>query len=718
MDSIADDYFSTRWFVNEYFKCTGNKVEGVKELAKLAQENFIAQGLFKTFGNNLADFLQSFLNDFKAEVLLIGGNVTKAKDLFLPALEKKLKSQNLTINIVFSKNDEKAAIVGAASFLISANAKLSPISLWRKTEQFILPKNKPETSPGIYDIYPALPLPPDKIKSGFSQLALTIANEKKVIIDGYVGVFWEQFISGLASELRGQNRNVRFYDVRSALNTEAEILEITKIAMGEKKSIFGKRYPGKLKDFFDPEKLALIKPELTEGTSIIYGCGSSLTNWDGLLIYVDVPKNEIQFRSRAGSISNLGLKNPLPPKEMYKRFYFVDWIVLNSHKEKIVHDIDILVDEQSFDEITFISGKEFRSSLKKMSETCFRVKPWFEPGPWGGTWIKNTIQGLAQNVPNYAWSFELIVPENGLLLESSGKLLELSFDFLMYAEAEKVLGDAYEVFKIEFPIRFDFLDTFHGGNLSVQCHPRPDYIKTQFGETFTQDETYYILDAKENSEVYLGFQDNINGEEFRQKLEASFEKNEEIDIPKYVQVHPSKKHDLFLIPNGTIHASGKNNLVLEISSTPYIFTFKMYDWLRLDLDGKPRPINIDHAFKNLYFSRKGEKVKEELISQPRLIEEKNGYRIFHLPTHKEHFYDVHRIEFEREVEIETHGKCHVCMLVEGESIILETAQCSEVRFNYAETFVVPAAAEKYKLINQGRSPVKIVKAFIKDNIRI
>ncbi len=533
-----------------------------------------------------------------------------------------------------------------------------------------------------------------------------------------MGVFWDHFVSELGRELTLLNKTVRFYAVSSALKPEAEILEISEIAMGDKGSIFGKKYPGQLEDFFDPKKLELINPDKAEGINIIYGYGASLTNWDGHLIYVDVPKNEIQFRSRAGSISNLGLDKPLPPKEMYKRFYFIDWIVLNRHKEKIVQDIDILVDEQRYEDITFIDGNEFRDSLAKMSESYFRVRPWFEPGPWGGSWIKKNIKGLADDVPNYAWSFELIVPENGLMLESSGNLLEFSFDFLMYAEAEKSLGDAYPVFKNEFPIRFDFLDTFDGGNLSVQCHPRPEYIKKHFGETFTQDETYYILDAKKGSEVYLGFQDDINPDKFKKELEASFTDKKEINIPEFVQVIPSKKHDLFLIPGGTIHASGKHNLVLEISSTPYIFTFKMYDWLRLDLEGKPRPINIEHAFNNLYFDRKGEIVKNELISIPKLIEEKGGSKVFHLPTHQEHFYDVHRIEFENEIEIETCGKCHICMLVEGESIILETDKNKNTRFNYAETFVIPAAAGKYKLINDGGGLAKVVKAFVKDNIKI
>ena len=304
------------------------------------------------------------------------------------------------------------------------------------------------------------------------------------------------------------------------------------------------------------------------------------------------------------------------------------------------------------------------------------------------------------------------------MLESDGRLLEISFDFLMFHDHAAVLGESAERFGYEFPIRFDFLDTFDGGNLSIQCHPRPEYIRAHFGENFTQDETYYILDCKPGARVYLGFRDGEDPMVFRAELERSLREVVAIDVDRFVNSVPSHKHDLLLIPNGTIHGSGKDNLVLEISATPYIFTFKMYDWMRLDLDGRPRPLNIERAFENLYFDRRGERVERELIARPRVVCSGEGWRLVHLPTHSEQFYDVHRFDFFHQVEASTDGSCHVMNLVEGSSVIVETANGLRQRFNYAETFVVPAAAGRYRLINEGQGMARVVKAFVKDHHRV
>lgn len=706
----ADDYFSTRWILNEYWQTKGKEISSVKDLVSTEPE--IASVIFQRFGYNLGSFVLPWLKKFDCDELVIGGNIARANELFATSLKKQLEQLNNHVNIIFCDDTEDCILTGAAINGDKENNTREDNTINRNSTQPLLPV----TSVGIdnlsYNISPSFHSECGVYK-GFDTLAEKISNEKIIIIDGYGGVLWETFREQLHEALLTKKKNIFWYDINSCLKSAAEIENIIEENLNGDDPVFGKKYKGDLTDFFDTQKLKLLKPDTNVDISVVYGTGAALSNWKGLLIYADVPKNEIQYRMRAGSINNWGCKELFSQKQMYKRFYFVDWPVLNKHKEQLLNKIDCIVDEQRINEITWMSGNDFRNTLNKMLHHPFRARPWFEAGIWGGNWMKKHITGLNKEEINYAWSFELITPENGIVIEGNKNLLEVSFDFLLFFDNKKLLGKASLRFGTEFPIRFDFLDTYSGGNLSVQCHPRTDYIKEKFGENFTQDETYYILDCEPDAKVYLGFQHDIDPAQFKQALNDAQDKKMEIPIEKYVQVHQTHKHDLFLIPNGTVHASGKNNMVLEISSTPYIFTFKMYDWLRLDLDGQARPINIEHAFSNLYFDRKGNFVQQKLISHPVIEQEWKGGRKMKLPTHEEHFYSVDRYEFMGNVQINTHNQCHLCMLVEGERIEVTVNKQTTV-FNYAETFVIPASVENYSVHYSGNAMAFLVVAYVKD----
>lgn len=581
----------------------------------------------------------------------------------------------------------------------------------RNTQQYELPVKKENRSNG-YDIYPTHNIGAGLIFEGYESLARELANSSHVKIDGYVGVLFEDLKQQLDSAFEKIDIRPKWVNVKDAMFPEEEINDKVGPFLGGDDPVFGKLTCLELIDFFNSDQLKTLASENTVEPIIFYGVGASLIPVDGVNVYFEISKNEIQFRSRAGSVLNLGSSKPADPKVMYKRFYFVDWVVLNKHKKRVKNEIDLLVDGQRSQNITWIKGNEWRKTLAKIVEEPIRVRPWFEPGAWGGTWIKDKIEGLEQDVVNYAWSFELIVPENGVIIESSGLMLEYSFDFLMFMAGQKILGTDYEEYGFEFPIRFDFLDTFDGGNLSIQCHPQLDYMKKNFGENITQEETYYILDCQNDAKVYLGFQEGVTPAAFQEALENSQKNKETIKIEEYVQVFDAQKHGLYLIPPGTIHGSGTDNLVLEISSTPYIYTFKMYDWLRLDLDGNPRPLNIERGMDNLDFERSGASVKDELISKPYLLDQTENWESYHLPTHEKHLYDVHRYVVNSEVTINTEGKAHVLSLVEGGQIRVTTKNNSMI-FKYAETFVIPAAANQYVIENLSQTPVLVVKAFIK-----
>jgi mannose-6-phosphate isomerase class I len=591
------------------------------------------------------------------------------------------------------------------------NAATIPV---RKTSQYLMPaKIELPKSDKEYNIYPFYSLGEGQIFNGYESLAQWIISKRTVIIDGYVGVFWDKIQAALHHYFFIAGLTVNWVRTEHYLKPTSIIEDLVKPFLGEEDSVWGTKCSVALVDLYDKEKLEKELPDENFDINVFLGAGAALSNWEAPVIYIDLPKNELQYRMRAGSVFNLGCMEINEPAYMYKRFYFVDWVLLNEHKKSIGNNIAVIADGQWPDDINWMYGSALNKGLKMLSESVLRVRPWFEPGAWGGQWLKNIIPSLNKDVVNYAWSFELIVPENGLVFESDGLLLEVSFDYIMFLYKEAVLGNHASTFGDQFPIRFDFLDTFDGGNLSIQCHPSKQYIQTNFGETITQDETYYILDCQKQAKVYLGFQENINPVTFKEALQTSQDRGIKIEIEDFVQSHPAQKHDLFLIPNQTVHSAGAGNLVLEISATPYIFTFKMYDWLRMDLDGKPRPINIEHAFNNLDFNRKGTKVHEELISKTSVIDQGPDWQLIHYPTHSLHFYDVHRIDFTSSFDVNTENKCHVLMLVEGSSIIVQTANGTTGIFNYAETFVIPAAAQSYKLINKGEGMARVIKTFLK-----
>jgi glucokinase len=116
-DGIADDYFSARWFLGRYKSLTGKEMKGVKELSERASSDKIVSNLFNQFSNDLAVFLAPWLNKFRAEILVIGGNISLSYNLFGNVFEERLKKENCTCKVALSELKEDAALFGSAWLL-------------------------------------------------------------------------------------------------------------------------------------------------------------------------------------------------------------------------------------------------------------------------------------------------------------------------------------------------------------------------------------------------------------------------------------------------------------------------------------------------------------------------------------------------------------------------------------------------------------------------
>ncbi|MBI1938841.1 MAG: class I mannose-6-phosphate isomerase [Ignavibacteriales bacterium] len=592
-----------------------------------------------------------------------------------------------------------------------------------------LPKEHDVYPKGLYEVLPAFSIEAEKIEKGYDKLTEHIVSNinnglRVLVIDGFPGVNWNNLITGVRNKLIEKKIDAEIIRFEKCLRTADEINKDLEPFLGGDDRIFGTHYPFGPEVFFDTKKAADLRIEsaIKRGDksgklTIIAGTGASLIELRDELWYVDIPKDTVQDMFRDGKANNTGYTTN-DFEEFYKRSYFIEWPAFNRQKKRILNDISLFIDGQNDDNPAFIGGGEFRNALNELSRSPFRVRPWFFPGPWGGQYMKWHMN-LDKEKPNYAWSFELIVPENGVIFQSGGEFLECSFDFVMFANNKNILGEqAASQFKYEWPIRFDYLDTIDGGSLSTQVHPRPDYIKKEFGETYTQDETYYIVNSKPDSRVYIGLQEDCNVDEFKKVLLKSAEEEKEVNIEKYVNSEPSKPHDLFCVPNGTVHCSGAGNLVLEISATPYIFTFKIYDYLRRDLEGKLRPINIERGFANIRGERKSKWVKENLLAKPKLVDSGSDWKLFELYDKPFTFYKILRVEFETSYTLNTNGKGYAINLVEGETIDIVSAKGRKTSLAYIETMLIPSAAEQVTFINTGKKSCKLVLVHVKPEVGI
>jgi hypothetical protein len=259
-----------------------------------------------------------------------------------------------------------------------------------------------------------------------------------------------------------------------------------------------------------------------------------------------------------------------------------------------------------------------------------------------------------------------------------------------------------------------------GGNLSLQVHPKTEYIRREFGMNYTQDESYYLLDAGADGSVYLGLKPSVDAEAMIRDLRLAQNGGPQFRAAEYVNQFPARKHDHFLIPAGTVHCSGKNSMVLEISATPYIFTFKLWDWGRLGLDGLPRPIHIDRGRANIVWSRDTAWVQRNLINRIEPIGDGPAWREERTGLHELQFIETRRHWFTGPTPHDTSGTVNVINLVEGMEATVESPNGTFDPFivHYAETFIVPASVGKYTIRPSGDSLGQrcgTIKAFVRSS---
>ena len=159
-------------------------------------------------------------------------------------------------------------------------------------------------------------------------------------------------------------------------------------------------------------------------------------------------------------------------------------------------------------------------------------------------------------------------------------------------------------------------------------------------------------------------------------------------------------------------------MVLEISATPFIFTFKMWDWGRLGLDGRPRPIHLEHAAANIQWDRATAWVDENLVHRVEPVASGDGWTEERTGLHELEFIETRRHWFTDGADHDTEGTVNVLNLVEGDEarVVSPTDAFEPFVVHYAETFIVPASVGAYRIERTERTRsarLATIKAYVR-----
>jgi len=562
-----------------------------------------------------------------------------------------------------------------------------------------------------YDRNPRYAPVAGEVARGWEAAARSLPSAPAVLaVDGPAALDWTTAIAGLLDALRAAGVTTWDLDLRTY---EAD-WDTVRRRTGD--------------DGADPHYLKLAGnsiadvyrelPRITRpanGILVVHGPGAALLDHD-VLWYADLPKRYAEAAIAAGDLPvgvNLG-RHGMPGD--LRRLFYADWPMSDGHRDTIAHRIDRWIDLRDPEDPASLDGPAMRATLERMATGPVRSRPYFNSTPWGGQWAAREL-GFTPQGGNTALGYELIAPEAGVLVGGPEADVELPFQLLCVLHPAAFLGPAVHAeFGTSFPIRFDYLDTVGGGNLSLHLHPRAEYMWDRFGWPYTQHESYYVTTSPDpEAGVYLGLQQDADLGLMRKQVELAIERGEPMDVERFVQRHPAAPGQLFLIPAGTPHASGTGNLVLEISATPYLYSLRFYDWLRRDAQGNSRPLPYDHGFANLDRDRQGEDVVHDLIQQPRTLRTGPGWREELLGALPELWYEVRRFVLDHATaEDNTDGRFHILNVSAGDGVIIETSDGRTHDLVFAETLTVPAAVGAYRLRPLGDRPVHVVKSLVRE----
>ena len=259
-------------------------------------------------------------------------------------------------------------------------------------------------------------------------------------------------------------------------------------------------------------------------------------------------------------------------------------------------------------------------------------------------------------------------------------------------------------------------------SMPIHNHPDTDYVKRNFNEPLGRYETYYIAEAYEGANNWLGYKENCNLEEWERKCRKSNNLEEIPNWKDYICNWDSYVGLLYLIPPGTVHGHGGNQMVLEMDTCPSIagteYSFFLYDFARNSwndstktMTAKPLKMNLGHGFNNEKWRRENW-VKDNLIAKPKVTEWTKEYCKEQYSSVSEMPFEIERFHFYKKAYNNTEKKfMHIVTLTVGERIKIRSKVNIELEteIELFQSAVIPAAFGEYEFVNMNGGQCTVVQ---------
>ena len=603
------------------------------------------------------------------------------------------------------------------------------------------PVNRPELSRKTVDAVVAGGTP--SVAKRFAAPVIDKARESNQIVafDGYATADWKQFLNLVARECKAAgvdfvsiDQNAECFKSGKEIDDMIDPLLIWDTEI-DPTLLYGKIYKGGYEGILDEEKTKAFEEKVAgmrngSGKVVaVYGYGCLIPRfrdlYDVTCFFDLTPKTSI-LRIRRGEYSNIGKERPDLVNRVIRRCYYCDFEMSVCSRRELLRNsaIDFYFLSDDPQNIQMLPFGAFADICAQLVKYPFRAKPCYLEGVWGGSYMKK-LRNLPDNMRNAAWVFDFIPMEVSVLVEVGNEKLDINFCSFVCKEGVNLMGEGcVNKFHGYFPIRFNWDDSYHStGNMSIQCHSGSAYNREYYGEFGRQDESYYVCVTGHDAKTFIGFRDDADIPQFFREIEAADKEHKPCDYMKYVNYEESRPGLQVMLPAGTIHSSGRNQVILEIGSlTIGSYTYKMYDYLRLDFDGKQRPIHTRLGEENVAQHRRASVIHDPespdyIVQKPRVAVEGDGWKEIILGENEQLYFSLRRLDFEKTCRQDTCGeRFHVLSLVDGDQVLVRSVAHPErcFKMDFLDIVCVPADMGEYEIVNLGKEPVMVHKTMLRD----